>query len=229
MVVINDGSKDRTGEVVGGLAAADPRVRLSSRRTPGKSEALRRGVELARHDLLVFLDADTLFQRDTLRHLVAPFADPQGGRGVGPRAGRQPAQLHRALPGARIHLRVQPGPPRLRRVGLHHGRARRGQRGQPRGVARGGRLPLGHAGRGHRPDPRACTATATASATRPAPWRGRKRPRRSARWPSNVSAGASARCNVSGNTATCCSTRSSGRWVFSACRASGFSRSSSSR
>ncbi len=56
-------------------AQADPRVRLIDQANAGKSDALRRGVDLARFEVLVFLDADTLFQRDTLRHLVAPFAD----------------------------------------------------------------------------------------------------------------------------------------------------------
>ena len=79
VVVINDGSKDRTGAVVASLAEADPRLRLAQQENAGKSEALRRGVELAQHGLLVFLDADTLFQRDTLRHLVAQFADKRVG------------------------------------------------------------------------------------------------------------------------------------------------------
>ena len=79
LVVINDGSKDDTGAVVARLAEADPRVRLIEQENAGKSEALRRGVELARHDLLIFLDADTLFQRDTLRHLVGQFSDPRVG------------------------------------------------------------------------------------------------------------------------------------------------------
>ncbi len=79
VVVIDDGSKDRTSEVVADVAARDGRVKLVRQPNAGKSEALRHGVEVARHGTLVFLDADTLFQRDTLRHLVAPFADKQVG------------------------------------------------------------------------------------------------------------------------------------------------------
>ncbi len=79
VVVINDGSKDGTGAAVRKMAEADPRLRLVEQENAGKSEALRRGVDLARHRLLVFLDADTLFQRDTLRYLVSPFADTRVG------------------------------------------------------------------------------------------------------------------------------------------------------
>ena len=79
VVVVNDGSKDETGAMVAQLAAADGRIHLFEQANAGKSEALRRGVEAARHDLLVFLDADTQFQPDTLRHLVAPFADRDVG------------------------------------------------------------------------------------------------------------------------------------------------------
>ena len=79
VVVVNDGSKDDTGGVVALLASADARIRLVEQANAGKSEALRHGVAVASHDLLVFLDADTQFQPDTLRHLVAPFADAQVG------------------------------------------------------------------------------------------------------------------------------------------------------
>ena len=79
VVVVNDGSKDGTGRVVEELARAEPRLRYVAQPNAGKSEALRHGVELARHGLLVFLDADTLFQRDTIRNLVAPFDDPKVG------------------------------------------------------------------------------------------------------------------------------------------------------
>ncbi len=79
VVVVNDGSKDDTGMVVERLAEGDQRIQLLQQANAGKSEALRRGVEAARHDLLVFLDADTQFQPDTLRHLVAPFAEGRVG------------------------------------------------------------------------------------------------------------------------------------------------------
>lgn len=79
VIVIDDGSRDATAAVASGFAAADPRVRVVTQPNAGKSEALRRGVSLAGHGLLVFLDADTRFQPDTLRRLVEPFADARVG------------------------------------------------------------------------------------------------------------------------------------------------------
>jgi cellulose synthase/poly-beta-1,6-N-acetylglucosamine synthase-like glycosyltransferase/peptidoglycan/xylan/chitin deacetylase (PgdA/CDA1 family)/spore germination protein YaaH len=79
VIVVDDGSKDDTRAVAERVAAADPRVRFFHQPNGGKSDALRRGVELAEHNALVFLDADTQFQPDTLRLLVAPLADPRVG------------------------------------------------------------------------------------------------------------------------------------------------------
>ena len=45
----------------------------------GKSGALTRGLTEAANEVIVFLDADTQFQPDTLRLLVQPLADPRVG------------------------------------------------------------------------------------------------------------------------------------------------------
>ncbi|MBV9126960.1 MAG: glycosyltransferase, partial [Verrucomicrobia bacterium] len=81
LVVVDDGSKDGTAAAIERFVAAEGagRVRLLRQPNGGKSAALSAGVQAARHELLVFLDADTLFQRDTLRELAAPFADPKVG------------------------------------------------------------------------------------------------------------------------------------------------------
>jgi len=78
VVVVSDGSTDRTNEILGTLE--DPQVQtvfLTVRR--GKSTALNHGVARARHDILVFSDAATLFSTDALRQLVRHFVDPTVG------------------------------------------------------------------------------------------------------------------------------------------------------
>jgi chlorobactene glucosyltransferase len=63
LIIVNDRSTDRTGEIVRGLAAEDRRVRLVTidKLPPGwigKTHALVRAVEHSQHDFLLFLDSD---------------------------------------------------------------------------------------------------------------------------------------------------------------------------
>jgi cellulose synthase/poly-beta-1,6-N-acetylglucosamine synthase-like glycosyltransferase len=75
VIVVDDGSQDQTAAAVEAVAANDPRVRLLRQENRGKAHALQRGLAAMRTGIVVFLDADTHCQRDTLRCLVQPFAD----------------------------------------------------------------------------------------------------------------------------------------------------------
>ena len=79
ILVVDDGSRDDTAAEVERVAAAEPRLRLIRQTNTGKAGALRRGVAQARHGIVVFLDADTQFERGTLRALVQPLANPLTG------------------------------------------------------------------------------------------------------------------------------------------------------
>ncbi|WP_395104248.1 bifunctional polysaccharide deacetylase/glycosyltransferase family 2 protein [Actinomadura sp. SCN-SB] len=93
VIVVDDGSTDRTAEVVEGLRL--PGVRLIRKENGGKPSALNEGLAAARHDLVVMMDGDTVFARDTVRRLVQPFADPR----VGAVAGNAKIANRRALLG----------------------------------------------------------------------------------------------------------------------------------
>ena len=75
VVVVDDGSHDRTAAEVDRVARSEPRVRLLQQQNHGKARALQRGLAAARHGIVVFIDADTQCQRDTLPRLLEPFAD----------------------------------------------------------------------------------------------------------------------------------------------------------
>jgi cellulose synthase/poly-beta-1,6-N-acetylglucosamine synthase-like glycosyltransferase/peptidoglycan/xylan/chitin deacetylase (PgdA/CDA1 family)/spore germination protein YaaH len=79
VIVVNDGSKDQTAREIQKAAFINRRVRLIDQANLGKSEALRTGVAAARFDTLVFLDADTHFDRQTFQELVQPLGDPAVG------------------------------------------------------------------------------------------------------------------------------------------------------
>ena len=77
IVVVDDGSTDATYDEVAALGL--PNVTLIRQRNAGKPAALNTGIAAARHDLLVLVDGDTVFEPSAMRALVAPFADPEVG------------------------------------------------------------------------------------------------------------------------------------------------------
>jgi cellulose synthase/poly-beta-1,6-N-acetylglucosamine synthase-like glycosyltransferase/peptidoglycan/xylan/chitin deacetylase (PgdA/CDA1 family) len=73
VVVVDDGSTDRTASIVADLELEG--VRLVRQDNAGKAAALNTGVELSDSEIVVMVDGDTLFEPDTLRCLVRQFAD----------------------------------------------------------------------------------------------------------------------------------------------------------
>ncbi len=74
LIVVSDGSDDgteRIAEATGVTCLALPRV--------GKAGALNAGVAAATGEILVFSDANSIFEPDALRKLVRHFADPSIG------------------------------------------------------------------------------------------------------------------------------------------------------
>lgn len=78
IIVAADGSDDDTVDLAGNFADRGVRVLHRTERL-GKSAALNRAVAAARHDIVVFSDANNHYEADAVRQLVAPFADPRVG------------------------------------------------------------------------------------------------------------------------------------------------------
>ncbi|HZO89829.1 MAG TPA: polysaccharide deacetylase family protein [Chthonomonadaceae bacterium] len=79
IIVVDDGSRDFTAQAVEEAFAGEPRVRLLRKENGGKASALNLGILEAQGEILVALDADTLFAPDTIYRLVRHFADPRVG------------------------------------------------------------------------------------------------------------------------------------------------------
>jgi len=77
IVVASDASTDRTNELVEGVAAREPRVRLLDCPRGGKVAAQDRAVRETSGDVVAFSDANATWAPDALRHLVADLADPE--------------------------------------------------------------------------------------------------------------------------------------------------------
>jgi len=77
VLVVDDGSTDGTGDLVERLDL--PRTRVLRQENLGKPAALNHGIEEARHDIVVMVDADTVFEPGTLRELVQPFRETDVG------------------------------------------------------------------------------------------------------------------------------------------------------
>lgn len=75
-LVIDDGSTDRTGDVVREYAKKDKRIRLVTKTNGGKSTALNLGMREAKNDIVVTIDADTILLPQAIDELIKPFADP---------------------------------------------------------------------------------------------------------------------------------------------------------
>jgi cellulose synthase/poly-beta-1,6-N-acetylglucosamine synthase-like glycosyltransferase/peptidoglycan/xylan/chitin deacetylase (PgdA/CDA1 family) len=81
VLVVDDESSDGTAEVVWGLNL--PAVRVVQVPAGGKAAALNAGLAMARHPIVVMVDADTVVPPDAIGRLVQPFADPSVGAVAG--------------------------------------------------------------------------------------------------------------------------------------------------
>jgi cellulose synthase/poly-beta-1,6-N-acetylglucosamine synthase-like glycosyltransferase len=102
IIVVDDGSTDRTSEIAREAAESlgMTNVRIIRQENAGKPAALNNGVRNAAHDIVVMMDGDTVFEPDTVRHLVQPFADPR----VGAVAGNAKVGNRNTLIGAWQHI-----------------------------------------------------------------------------------------------------------------------------
>jgi cellulose synthase/poly-beta-1,6-N-acetylglucosamine synthase-like glycosyltransferase len=75
VIVIDDGSKDRTSEIVEGAFSGDDRVHLIKLENGGKARALNHGLAVAKSEIVVALDADTQFEPNTIARLARWFAE----------------------------------------------------------------------------------------------------------------------------------------------------------
>ena len=77
IIVVDDGSSDRTNELVRATFGHDPRVRLVAQPNRGKPLALNHALSVSTGDILISIDADTCVAPAAIARLVRNFADPK--------------------------------------------------------------------------------------------------------------------------------------------------------
>jgi len=83
IIFIDDGSKDKTYELVNASYGNHPNVRVLTKPNGGKASALNFGIAHSRYDFAVCIDADTQLKNDAIRHLMTYFTDDEIGAVAG--------------------------------------------------------------------------------------------------------------------------------------------------
>lgn len=83
VIVVDDGSTDHTSRVMWERFGDDPRVRLIRKENGGKASALNLGLTAVTGEIIVGIDADTIFMPQTIQMLARHFQDPEVGAVAG--------------------------------------------------------------------------------------------------------------------------------------------------
>ncbi len=75
VIVVDDGSADKTSEVVKSFAKKFRNIRLIKQRNSGPAVARNNGAKEAKGKIILFTDADCVPDRDWIKNMVEPFSD----------------------------------------------------------------------------------------------------------------------------------------------------------
>lgn len=81
IIIASDGSSDKTVELA--RAFDDPRITVLDLPRAGKTSTLNSAFNHAKHEIIVFTDADNQWENTTLAHLLKPFSSSDVGASAG--------------------------------------------------------------------------------------------------------------------------------------------------
>lgn len=79
VIVVDDGSTDRTPQILEEMKKKYPQLLVETLQPSGKRYGMAAGVRRASGEIVVFVDSDTFLFPDALRHIVCGFEDPTLG------------------------------------------------------------------------------------------------------------------------------------------------------
>src|SRR6266404_1275379 len=96
VIVVDDGSKDKTGEIADKLAKKNKHLRVIHQKNEGYSGAMFAGIKAAKKDYVAYMPADGQFLVDDMRHC---FVEGIGSSDLilGYRGGRQDYATRRVI------------------------------------------------------------------------------------------------------------------------------------
>jgi len=83
IILVNDGSSDNTLQIMKMYYGENEKIKILTHQNKGKAASLNRGIRTADGAIIVTLDADTIFNPDTISLLVRHFDDPRVGAVAG--------------------------------------------------------------------------------------------------------------------------------------------------
>lgn len=79
LIVINDGSSDRTKEIVQKLMGNYSKLKIINKRNTGKGDSINQGIKIAKGELVVVVDADSYPAKNSFSKMAGYFDDEKVG------------------------------------------------------------------------------------------------------------------------------------------------------
>ena len=75
VIVINDGSRDKTKNIIEKLRKKYSNLKLLDKENSGKADSLNQGIKIARGELIAVVDSDSFPSKESLKKLTGYFDD----------------------------------------------------------------------------------------------------------------------------------------------------------